>query len=75
MTQTQIKTLFEQEFQDKKGFTKIGIANVNKRIKLNHGENYGITIDSQLGEYTTVEILLPAINQSGGENSISSIDC
>ncbi|ULL14956.1 sensor histidine kinase [Paenibacillus sp. H1-7] len=39
---------------------KAGIYNVNARIKLNFGDNYGLSIDSKYGEGTTVTILLPA---------------
>lgn len=37
----------------------IGLINVNQRIKLHFGEEYGITINSTYGSSTTVEIKLP----------------
>lgn len=37
----------------------IGLINVNKRIKLKYGPDYGITVDSVLNEGTTVRINLP----------------
>ncbi|MBC8062710.1 MAG: histidine kinase [Clostridiaceae bacterium] len=40
-------------------FKSIGLRNVNKRIKLNYGNNYGIKIFSTLGLGTRVEIKLP----------------
>lgn len=40
-------------------FRQVGINNVNKRIQYNFGDNYGITIESRLGEYTTMKITLP----------------
>ncbi|MDO4328617.1 MAG: histidine kinase [Lachnospiraceae bacterium] len=40
-------------------FRQVGINNVNKRIQYNFGEAYGITIESRLGEYTTMKISLP----------------
>lgn len=45
----------------------IGIQNVNRRIKLYYGEEFGITIQSQLGEGTTVVLRMPAVL----ENSFS----
>lgn len=39
----------------------IGLMNVNARIKLNFGEDYGISIDSQTGQGTVVKMLLPRI--------------
>ncbi len=40
-------------------FRKIGIYNVNKRIQFYFGEHYGISIQSELGKFTTMQIQLP----------------
>ena len=40
--------------------SSIGLYNINRRIKLNYGEAYGISIQSTLGEGTMVTALLPA---------------
>ena len=40
-----------------------GLYNVNERIRLNFGENYGIDISSVYGEGTTVRILLPCVEE------------
>jgi len=37
----------------------IGIKNVHDRIRLQYGERYGITLNSERGQGTTVEYLLP----------------
>lgn len=42
-------------------FPGIGIRNVNDRIALLYGKEYGVTITSQLGEGTRVRIKLPII--------------
>ena len=39
----------------------IGVRNVDERIKLIYGEQYGVTIESELDEGTTVSIRIPAI--------------
>jgi len=36
-----------------------GIRNVNERIKLQFGESFGVTIESELGVGTTVRIVIP----------------
>ncbi|MCD7724100.1 MAG: sensor histidine kinase [Clostridiales bacterium] len=41
-----------------KGF---GLANVNERIRMNFGAEYGMYIDSAVGEGTCVEIVIPAV--------------
>lgn len=37
----------------------IGLPNVDRRFKLVYGEDYGISIESELDQYTTVTITLP----------------
>lgn len=39
--------------------SSIGMANVDRRIKLTYGENYGLSIDSQLGKYTEITVKVP----------------
>lgn len=55
-------------------FKHVGIQNVNKRIQYTYGEDYGITIESKLGEYTTMTITLPYQTAEGNENE-KIIDC
>ena len=40
---------------------KIGVANVNDRIQLNFGREYGLKIDSHPGEGTTCTLTLPKL--------------
>ncbi|HHV98827.1 MAG TPA: sensor histidine kinase [Clostridiaceae bacterium] len=42
-------------------FNRIGIRNVNDRIKLNFGKQYGIQFESEIGKGTSVSITLPRI--------------
>lgn len=39
----------------------VGLYNVNRRIKLNFGDEYGLTIESELGIGTTVRLTLPVL--------------
>lgn len=39
----------------------IGVCNVNHRIKLRYGKEYGITVESESGKYTKVVIRLPRV--------------
>lgn len=43
----------------KASFTGIGIGNVNSRIQLLYGEQYGLEMTSEANEYTTIRINLP----------------
>ena len=40
----------------------VGIANINHRIKLNYGDNYGLRVESEYGKYTKVIVTLPEKN-------------
>ena len=44
-------------------FREIGVSNVHKRLQYEFGEQYGITIDSVEGEYTTMAIHIPATKE------------
>ena len=50
---TYFKTLAEKKKKS------IGIDNVNRRIKLFYGEEYGLKIESTAGEYTKVAVTIP----------------
>lgn len=39
--------------------TGIGLVNVNKRIKIKYGEDFGIKIESEVGQGTLVKLILP----------------
>lgn len=40
-------------------FREIGVSNVHKRLQYEFGNEYGITVESIVGEYTTMSILIP----------------
>jgi len=44
-----------------------GLANVNERIHVNFGYEYGMNIDSQAGKGTAIRITIPTIEMSNGE--------
>ena len=46
----------------------IGLPNVDRRIKLNYGEEYGLTIESQEGEFTEITIKMPLEYECEGES-------
>jgi two-component system sensor histidine kinase YesM len=50
----------EVEMPGSKQSTGFGLANVNKRIKLNYGNMYGLDIQSKKGEGTHIIIKIPA---------------
>lgn len=44
-------------------FREIGVSNVHRRLQYEFGEQYGITIESVEGEYTTMEIHIPTTKE------------
>ncbi|WP_152392049.1 cache domain-containing sensor histidine kinase [Paenibacillus guangzhouensis] len=60
-----MQQLAEAKSKRRKGsrqlFSGVGVANVNDRIRLLYGDDYGVTMTSELGEGTRVSITLPVI--------------
>jgi two-component system sensor histidine kinase YesM len=46
------------------GLYRIGVNNVHRRIRLNHGEAYGLEVESVPGEFTLVRYVLPALRRA-----------
>ena len=65
MTQEQVDNILKKELTDSKG---IGVKNVNDRIKIYFGDEYGITVMSELDEGTTIKIKIPKVGGSEYEN-------
>lgn len=63
MTKSQIETLLKHHNEKNSGFNHIGIHNVNKRIKLNFGEEYGLEIYSDEESGTLMKLILPALTR------------
>lgn len=51
--------LAKLEKNDTSSGKSIGLTNVNKRIKMYHGEQYGLTVETTLGHGTTIRTTLP----------------
>ena len=50
-------------------FREIGVSNVHKRLQYQFGAEYGITIESKVGEYTIMSIHIPNIIFKADENA------
>lgn len=60
MSEEKLRELEEKlEISDTSSGKSIGLTNVHKRIKMYHGEKYGMSIKSKLGEGTTIRVTLP----------------
>lgn len=61
MTDEQCRSILKKNRSDSSG---IGVKNVNDRLKIYFGENYGISIKSELDVGTTVTVKIPKIKNS-----------
>lgn len=62
----QIQAILEQDTQERTG---IGIKNVNDRLQIYFGKQYGLRITSELDVGTQVEIRMPKIKEAGGHEA------
>lgn len=61
MAEGQVLSLYSKSPSKSKHFTGIGIKNVDDRIKMLYGDEYGIEINSEVGVGTTINVYLPLI--------------
>ncbi len=65
----------QAELEDDSGDIRLesgfGIGNVNKRIRLYYGKQFGVTVKSEYNTGTTVSLLIPAKKDSSIQNGIS----
>lgn len=62
MSREQVDRLMSKEPVDSKTGSGIGLWNINERIRLTYGENYGIKVETEPDEGTTVTVHLPAVD-------------
>lgn len=61
MSTEELENVYRGNHKKNNNFTSIGINNVNDRIKLIYGDEYGINITSQPNKGTIVKLSIPAI--------------
>lgn len=58
MDEEALKSIFDKS-RDSEGNNGVGVHNVQTRIRLYYGADYGLHFESALGEGTTVTIVIP----------------
>ena len=61
MSEDMVETLLSKDFVSSKKGSGIGVKNVNERIKLYFGSEYGLKVESEPDEGTKITIHLPAV--------------
>lgn len=61
MSEQKINEVLINKSEHNKSFNKIGVINVDKRLKLNFGKEYGITIKSRVNCYTKIIVKIPKL--------------
>lgn len=59
--ETRLALLHHEEVESTRGGSGVGVQNVDERIKLSYGDDYGLEIESEIEEGTTIRIILPKI--------------
>jgi sensor histidine kinase YesM len=67
--QDQIENIIVGKNISKNRYSRIGIKNIQERIKLFFGDNYGLSFESTENEYTKAIIVIPIITISDLENA------
>lgn len=63
MTAEKLDYIMHNKVISSKRGSGIGVRNVNERIQLIYGKNYGITIASELDEGTVATITIPKMEE------------
>lgn len=61
MSPVLIEEALHQNRPKEKGMMKIGLHNIQQRIRLVFGEEYGVSIHSEEGKYTIVQVEIPVL--------------
>ena len=64
MTEEKIEYIMNNKVVSSKRGSGIGVHNVNERIKLIYGNQYGISITSELDEGTIATITIPKLEET-----------
>ncbi|MFW5988038.1 MAG: sensor histidine kinase [bacterium] len=67
MTAEQIDKILikNEDVEHKYGLSGIGLHNVQQRLKMNYGADYGLKINSKPGEFTEIIVIVPVNFQEG----------
>ena len=60
MTEDEIRNIFRERKHSKTDMTGVGLRNINERIKLVYGEEYGLSFESEKGSWTKVIVRVRA---------------
>ena len=61
MSEEQVRLLLTDSNRVHKHGSGVGLVNVNNRIQLLFGKEYGLTVESEPDEGTTISICIPAV--------------
>lgn len=57
-----VQKMIKGEYVDESDQSGFGLFNVEQRIQLNYGREYGIYLESLYGEWTEVKVIIPVVN-------------
>ena len=63
ITEQEIEQVMKGRAKGRGSFNGIGVLNVNERIRLFFGQEYGLHYESELGQYTRCVFRLPVVEK------------
>jgi two-component system sensor histidine kinase YesM len=69
MSEETLKVILTGGSKSMKG-TGVGVRNVNERIELYYGREYGLSFESEIEEGTTVTLIFPALAKDQGNEGL-----
>ncbi len=76
MSEERQKEVMTAQHGEKSAFVNVGIRNVDERLKINYGAQFGLTLESKEGMGTKITVLMPAIRaEEGASSKDEDYDC
>lgn len=60
---SEVRQIIKGELKTENKSSGFGLFNVEQRLRLNYGSEYGLTIDSEYGEWTEVTAVIPIVKK------------
>ncbi len=67
MSEERMQEVMTAQHSERSAFVNVGIRNVDDRLKINYGPQFGLILESKVGSGTKITVIMPAIRPEEGE--------
>lgn len=67
MPEERVREVMTAQHSEKSAFVNVGIRNVDDRLKINYGPQFGLALESEVGSGTRITVTMPELRQGEGE--------